>query len=320
MTEVIKKLPKSALLVLLLIVIPALIGGWLGGPAGAPALVIGMVGGTLGSMACGYGAARRFLPVLAAALLLGGLTTGQWPWVVVVAAFGAFAGWTARGGQLALYTLAGLFAATALPISTLGDSLITVVFVLVGGYLGTALAQRQGAPAQIEGPVKSFDRALIAAGVLGVAAGLGALVGFLTEPGNGYWIPLTVFLLAPQVAEGNLRQSWHRVLGTLAGLGVVALLVLVNPPAWVGASLALVSLVLIFSIAQPYWLQTLFITLFLVLVAAPPGQEIDFSTQRLAFPLIGVAILLIIAGVAAWTARRLSADALPPGSPRRVRL
>ncbi len=53
MTEIIKKLPKSALLVLLLIAIPALIGGWLGGPAGAPALIIGMVGGTLGSMACG---------------------------------------------------------------------------------------------------------------------------------------------------------------------------------------------------------------------------------------------------------------------------
>ncbi len=145
-----------------------------------------------------------------------------------------------------------------------------------------------------------------------MAAGLGALVGFLTDPGNGYWIPLTVLLLAPQVAEGNLRQSWHRVLGTLAGLGIVALLVLLNPPAWVGASLAMLSLVLIFSISEPYWLQTVFITLFLVLVAAPPGQEIDFSTQRLAFTLIGVAILLVIAGVAAWTARRLSADARHP--------
>lgn len=307
MSDVLRKLPKAALLVLLLIVIPAIVGGWLGGPAGAPALVIGMVGGTLGSMACGYAAARRFLPVLAAALLLGGLTTGHWSWVLVVAAFGALAGWTVRWGQLALYVLTGIIAATALPISTVGDSVITVVFVLIGGYLGTALAQRQGAPAHIEGSPNSVKRSLVTAGVLGLATGLGALAGYLINPGHGYWIPLTVLLLAPQVAQGNLRQSWHRVLGTLAGLGIVEVLVLLDPPAWVGASLAMLSLVLIFSITEPYWLQTLFITLFLVLVAAPPGQEIDFSTQRLAFTLIGVAILLVIAGVAAWTARRVVA-------------
>jgi hypothetical protein len=308
MSDVLHKLPKSALLVLLLIVIPALIGGWLGGPAGAPALVIGMVGGTLGSMACGVGVARRYLPVLAAALLIGGWSSGQWWWVIVVAAFGAFAGWTVRWGQLALYVLAGIIAATALPISTVGDSVITVVFVLIGGYLGTALAQRQGAPAQVEGSAKSANGALVTASVLGLAAGMGALVGYLVDPQHGYWIPMTILLLAPTVAEGHLGQSWHRIFGTLAGLGVVGILVLLNPPAWVGASLAMLSLTLIFAVTEPYWLQTLFITLFLVLVAAPPGQEIDFSAQRLAFTLIGVAILLLIAGVAAWTGRRVAAN------------
>lgn len=139
--------------------------------------------------------------------------------------------------------------------------------------------------------------------VAGLAAGAVALALGIGHP---YWAVVSVAAVIPPAgAAHSVSRAWHRVFGTIAGVGVTWLILLPDPPVWV--------LVLVVAVAQfgaevfvgrHYGAALVFITP-LALVVAHLGQPVPVDTllvDRVVETVLGCAVAIL----AVLTARALT--------------
>ena len=116
---------------------------------------------------------------------------------------------------------------------------------------------------------------------------------------QGYWLPMTVFILAIPKPGVNLAQrATHRLLGTLIGVTLAYLTILIGSPDLLSLALASGLLVVAFVVREPDWLNQAVISAAVVLVMTPIyGSEVGGSRIL----LTGLAALISIGALVLWT-------------------
>ncbi len=108
----------------------------------------------------------------------------------------------------------------------------------------------------------------------------------------------------------------RRLLGTLLG-AVIAFVVIVTLPVWLGALVAAICLVLLaaYSMSGDYFMQTLFLTPML-LIFATLGDEnkgITYTGERVFFTIVGVAVgVVALVVLDRWDRAALAGTVSPP--------
>ncbi|GAA4366865.1 FUSC family protein [Paeniglutamicibacter cryotolerans] len=197
----------------------------------------------------------------------------------------------------------------------LGTALATIVFSILLGLAGILRpGYRSLAPFIPRRPVGAVERRmillegvgyLVAAGLAGSAA---ALLGPALSTGHPYWAMVAAVVpLVGHTTAHRIRRGLHRVLGTLVGLGLMALIVVAHPPVW--------ALILVIGAAQfaaemfvtrNYFIAQIFVTpLALVGVSLVTGPSVQLFYDRALETVLGSAIgVLVVLAPKFWWGQR----------------
>lgn len=200
-------------------------------------------------------------------------------------------------------------------VQGLGTALLTICFAILLGLLGILRpGYRTLAPFIKARPVGAAERRtilldgvgyLVAAGLAGSAA---ALLGPVLSTGHPYWAMVSAVVpLVGHSTVHRIRRGLHRVLGTIVGLGLMALIVVAHPPIWV--------LILVIGAAQfaaemfvtrNYFIAQIFVTpLALVGVSLMTGPTVQLFYDRALETLLGSAIgVLVVLAPKLWWGQR----------------
>ena len=148
---------------------------------------------------------------------------------------------------------------------------------------------------------------LLAAGVAGVLANV---VGSRVDAGHNYWAMVAAVVpLVGHTTRLRLRRGWHRMCGTLGGMVLMALLILINPPVWV-----LIFAIAVFQFAtellvmRNYFLAQVFVTpLALVGVSLATGLSTAVMYDRVVETLIGCVVGMAGVGLGSLIGRKYKA-------------
>ena len=189
---------------------------------------------------------------------------------------------------------------TATVTEALGTAVLSVLLSLAIGAAGWLLPRRRspwsGRRLRVQ-PASSQLRANAAR--YAIAAGVAGAVATLLGIGHNYWAIVSAIVpLAAATRATRLQRAVHRVLGTVGGLGLTALLLAVGLVPW---QLVLVLIALQFLtemfVVRHYSLALVFITPLALLMselAAPVANEGSLIADRLVETLIGVAVGVVV--------------------------
>ncbi len=288
---------RATVLVVVVLVVPVAAGAVIGGRGAIGVSVCAALYAVLVAARAGWGTALATVPVIAAAVLAGGLLAYGTGWVVLLVVLAAGAGLaTARGwGVPAL--LVGAAAASAPPLPADGGSVARVAWVLAVGAYVVVAARALGLPRFVPQRPQPLRVAGALAVLLAVGVGACALLAQVSGSRYGYWAPVTAFLMVLPVPGLNASfAALQRVLGTAVGaalgIGVAAL----GLP--LGARLALAALGVVVTVSVPYplWLSVGTTAMALVLLLDPGGSGLVVGELRLAATV--AAAVLVAAGAA----------------------
>lgn len=147
-------------------------------------------------------------------------------------------------------------------------------------------------------PVNVPDRRipLLIGTVLGAFSAIVMVIGTSTElKSHWVWITLTLYLLTDPTQLLTGKRMLGRVLGTLAGFGVVAVLALVgipDPVLQMLAPLALWLCLFFLVLNRPYWQYSLFLTVSVVLLNSREVNTLLLDAERFVFTLVGAVLSL----------------------------
>ncbi|MCS3494510.1 hypothetical protein M2368_003542 [Arthrobacter sp. JUb119] len=256
----------------------------------------------------------------AAGLLLGGailgislayLDTGLWELVGIEALFAAAAsvyadkyGLKPTGPFFAIFALGACASVTpTVPWwCAVAICLATAVFSACIGFAGwvtdrtwSAEATRDVASLQISATLVHAFRYFLALAVAGVA-------GLLLGIGHPYWAMAAAAVpLAAETLNQRIRRGLHRIIGTLLGVGVTALILWHQPPV---AMLVIIVIILQFPsellMTRNYALALTFFTpmiLLMTLLASPVTTEtliVDRIVETLLGSVTGILVALCI--------------------------
>jgi len=125
---------------------------------------------------------------------------------------------------------------------------------------------------------------------------LGVLIGWFVDPGRTYWIVGAAVTVIGVVTARRvvLQRALHRMLGTLTGAGVYALLALLHPTGlWLALLLGTLQFSIELVIVRHYALALTLITpLVLLLVGAATGTlgDMAVATERIIDTLVGASL------------------------------
>lgn len=194
----------------------------------------------------------------------------------------------------------------------LGEAMFTatavMIFSLIVGQLGRINPGRRTPwqVARVEPLSREFRRTVwrealayvVAAGLAGVLAA--ALSGPLGR-GHVYWAMVAAVVpLVGHTMRHRIARGIHRVLGTIAGLALIAIVVAVQPPVW--AAVLLIGITQFLAelfIVRNYFLGQMFVTpLALIGTAMGSGLAVGVLWDRLVETLIGatvgIAVTLVV--------------------------
>lgn len=160
----------------------------------------------------------------------------------------------------------------------------------------TAAASAPPAPA-LSASIGRVQARLVLQTVACVAAALVAM-RLLPLP-KPYWVPLTAFILASNSFGETARKSVERILGTAAGLLCGELLWLaLGPQARLLQAIIVASLFgILFARGGAYRVLLFWLTLMISVVLHMTGAPTGFYVARVADTLVGVGIVLVVAGL-----------------------
>lgn len=121
-----------------------------------------------------------------------------------------------------------------------------------------------------------------------------------------FWVPLTVCLVMKPDFGSVFSRAILRVIGTLIGVGIATVIIVLVPKGvGFGIAMLLISALIPWLMMRSYALQAVAITPVVVLLVAviTPGDQDNFSVQRLAATAIGGAIVLVF-GYLLWPRSR----------------
>lgn len=142
---------------------------------------------------------------------------------------------------------------------------------------------------------------------------LGVLIGSFVDPGRSYWIVGAAIAVIGSTAarKAAFQRGLHRMLGTVLGVGVYALLALLHPAGlWIALLLGIMQFSVELVVVRHYALALMIITpLVLLLTGAATGQigSMDVALERLVDTVVG-ATLGAVSGI-------LHAKQLPDTAP-----
>ncbi len=289
----------------------------------APA-VPGMMVAALGTLSGGYRVGLRLTAVIAVLVPIA-VMSHPWPiaGAVVMAVAAVVPAVDAGKGlqnasvmvpiQIGFIVVAPPLLATSIGAgpSHVGGALLAGVVTLAGGLWATAclayLMRKKPRPVPTGGLTREVS--VIYGIVLAFSFGISTWAVMTWNPnGYGAWVMLTIgLMLRPSVHE-TIRRAWHRVVGTLAGLAISALLVTLiatTGPQLVVSILLITAAVTAMMLNQPYWVYVTFLTPGIILSTIFGSPAVAAEEARLVDTLIGVAVacVMVLAGTLIMKAR-----------------
>lgn len=125
---------------------------------------------------------------------------------------------------------------------------------------------------------------------------LGVLVGAVVDPARSYWIVGAAVAVIGIAADRRaaFQRGLHRMLGTVAGVGVYALLALLHPQGlWIALLLGIMQFTVELVVVRNYALALMIITpLVLLLTGAATGQigSMDVALERVVDTVVGAVL------------------------------
>ena len=231
--------------VLVAVVLPVLLMWVLVGELGGAAMFMGIILGGLGAKLGGTRRMSVLAPVVGLAAGLGASAAFGWWWAVLLAAAAAIAGAGIGFGWFAPLLMVP-WATTFVPsLSSTRDAVIHGVVVAIGTLYALVVMRRFGTPKIVDGqrlPLPVAACVAVAFGVVvGGAAAIGVALGW-TEP---YWVPDPILILVVYLLIGKRDRIGGKAIGTALGVAAAIPVALVDPPAWVLATLATVAFLLL---------------------------------------------------------------------------
>ena len=263
---------------------------------------------------------------LAIGATLGGLasSTGYWQLLIVAAMSmacgfaGALGGLGLGNGSLVLVMYAVFAgapvserAAITTGVLVLLGAIITIVTSVVLYAIGAREQLHERPPAQpsVAGRLRShlhpsdeFVRHGVRLAIVMVAAT--AIAHFLGWP-HEYWIPMTVAWVARPGRQLTLERTWHRVLGTLAGIALATVLMLTsgNSPYELAVMAAAGATITLMFVRAHYAIAVTGITVTMMALFAIEGQSFEMNAPyRILATLVAGALLAL--GTLIWPARQ----------------
>lgn len=314
--EILRRAGTALRMLGLFIVLPLLVGGFLG-PAGAGlAATTGTMLMLISAMTNGRRNALRSMPWTVLACFAGALTTQAWPWVFVMAFFAFAAGLATLRGAGVAASMACLVAATIPPVDGLGQALVMTTYVILGAAYGWFMSAQLGAPPITPAPIPSRRYAVTLAVAYSLAAGLAAAIAVATGWERSTWLVAAVVVLGIPTPGLTQKLMGQRMLGQLAACLVVLLVSLITNSPWALAVLAMLALVVYLMILdKPLWIQVSTMSAFYMLPAVAQDSGALVAAQRLAYNLLGLGLLLLVLLVLALLRERhpTRAPAQPAG-------
>ncbi|AVM01763.1 hypothetical protein C6V83_17360 [Gordonia iterans] len=117
-----------------------------------------------------------------------------------------------------------------------------------------------------------------------------------------FWVPLTVCLVMKPDFGSVFSRAILRVIGTLVGVGIATVIILVVPKGvGFGIAMLIISALIPWLMMRSYALQAVAIAPVVILLVAviTPGDQDNFSLQRIAATAIGGAIVIVF-GYLIW--------------------
>jgi len=258
----------------------------------------------------------RMLPLVAAGLLLSaafGVLAAADPWlvsvgVVIVAIASAALAFGFRlgpPGPLFFVLVFGL-SAHVVDVSSIapGVYLAALAAGCVFSYLvamapllvpRTRATPAQPLPDLLPGPSLGAGPRILLLRVAIVAV-TGVLLGLVIDPARTYWIVGSAVAVVGVAAARReaFQRGLHRMLGTVVGAGVYALLALLHPSGlWLALLLAALQFTIELVVVRHYALALVFITpLVLLLTGAATGEigSMDVAAERIVDTVVGAAL------------------------------
>ncbi|BBH18022.1 hypothetical protein Back2_23090 [Nocardioides baekrokdamisoli] len=200
-------------------------------------------------------------------------------------------------GTFALGAIAGVHSVSASAWECWGITAASALLALLIGFVSadaTTWDQRRVAAAVRDQRVRERPAAFLHAARYAVAVAAAGSVAYVLDLGHVNWaIAGAAVTLAAADSRGRLRRGVHRVIGTLAGLAVTAL---VLTPGWEPRTLAVIVICLIFPtelfMSVNYAVALSFFTPMIMLMtelAQPIGVR-DMITSRALGTMVGVLV------------------------------
>ncbi|WP_286161175.1 FUSC family protein [Arthrobacter sp. MYb213] len=142
----------------------------------------------------------------------------------------------------------------------------------------------------------------------GVAGALANIIGSQLEAGHNYWAMVAAVVpLAGHTTALRVRRGVHRVLGTLAGMLLIALLIVLNPAMWIlVVFIGLFQFLAEMLVMRNYFLAQVFITpLALVGTSLITGLSTAVMYDRVVETVIGSAVGILGVLVGSWFGTRM---------------
>ncbi|MGO2745636.1 FUSC family protein [Microbacterium sp.] len=258
----------------------------------------------------------RVLPFVSAGLILCaalGASAGASRWlvsigIVVIALVAALLCFGFRLGPPGPIFFVLVFGLSAQIVAHAEISLLTYIAAIAAGCLFSYLValspllishvrSHPARPLRELLPGPSYDNAsrLLLLRVAIVAV-LGVLIGLFVDPGRSYWIVGAGIAVIGLVTERRaaFQRGLHRMLGTILGVGVYALLALLHPSGlWIALLLGVMQFTVELVVVRHYALALMIITpLVLLLTGAATGKigSMDVALERIIDTIVGAAL------------------------------
>lgn len=258
----------------------------------------------------------RVLPLVAAGLILSaalGVLAAANAWlvsagVVLVAVGSAALAFGFRLGPPGPLFFILVFGLSAHVVTVSGVAPIVYIAALTAGCAFSYLvamtplvtARVRANPARplralLPGPSLDADSRVLVARV-GIVAVIGVLLGLVIDPARTYWIVGSAVAVIGMAAarRAAFERGLHRMLGTVVGAGVYAVLALLHPSGlWLAVLLAALQFTVELVVVRHYALALVFITpLVLLLTGAATGEigSMDVAWERIVDTVVGAAL------------------------------
>lgn len=147
----------------------------------------------------------------------------------------------------------------------------------------------------LPGPALDADSRMLLVRVTLVSV-VGVLLGLIVDPARAYWIVGSAVAVVGVAAarRAAFQRGLHRMLGTVVGAGLYALLALLHPAGlWLAVLLGALQFAIELVVVRHYALALVFITpLVLLLTGAATGEigSLDVALERIVDTVVGAAL------------------------------